>query len=514
MFQLLVIYSVLLCMGVNSSSPPASEEPPNLDPASKLLPATALVVDSTDDSHSEEPVDAASGNVSAASEDYTEEFDYTGDYADYEGTAVVAMDDSTEDQAAESEEVTAEEVIASDSSSGSYYPVDESVQLTDVDLENLSAEILHSFEQLTPLTQLQLMDLDLMSNEIIDKEVEASEMSELIRNPRQFGSQRFTFSPEPAVQQSSNQFFNAQQFQNQAPVNERFTSPGFQNRQPPPPPAPQQQQQQQPQQFSQEQIQQIAQQLPTGLDNKQFGEQLAQALFNQNSFQNQFTQQPQFQQNQNSFAPAPQFQQPEQQAPRPFNQQNGQAAFSFNGQQPFQSSFQQPQFQQTTQRFPNAPPPTTAPQFTSFPVQQEQTTRPQQSFTLQDLGFQGFAFEDVPRTAPRLETQTAAAPPRSQFQQASPPQPSSFQTSPQPANSFQAAANRFQTNNQIGASNQFNQNQFVPRGNQFGPQPAPPASQFSDENPLPFVDIGRVQGPRQQQPILQAWFFKYMIRRF
>mgnify|MGYP006888590370 CR=1 FL=1 len=161
---------------------------------------TLLVVDSTDDSHSEEPVDAASGNVSAASEDYTEEFDYTEDYADYEGTAVATMDDSTEDQAAESEEVSAEEALASDSSRGSYYPIDKSVQLTDVDLENLSAEILHSFEQLTPLTQLQLMDLDLMSNEIIDKEVEASEMSELIRNPRQFGSQRFTFSPEPAAQ--------------------------------------------------------------------------------------------------------------------------------------------------------------------------------------------------------------------------------------------------------------------------------------------------------------------------
>ena len=305
----------------------------------------------------------------------------------------------------------------------------------------------------------------------VDNELDsdASELLELKRTPRQFGSQRFTFQPQqqqqqqtfPAQQQQQNQFFNTQQLQNQPLVNQRFTSPGFQSLQG----ASQVNQQQLPavqpvQQFGQTtNIQQQQQQ-------QQLGEQLAQALFNQQAsfgpFEQQeqtrqlqpaqqLFQQPQLIQQQQSAGPQQlSFNQPavnpnqqqlgfNQPAANPNQQQLGfnQPAANPNQQQFSFNSPQQPQAAAAASRFPAAAAqPTASPFLTTFPgtvqprqpalsptpasspVFQSFSPRPQPNvqvrpassasqsspgFTLEDLGFQGFNFGQT--QPPRQDTQ-------------------------------------------------------------------------------------------------------------
>ncbi len=274
------------------------------------------------------------------------------------------------------------------------------------------------------LSNLNFTDIDLFVNEIGELLSEASQLSELKRNPRQFGSQQFNF--EQQQEQQQNQFFNTQQFQNSPVVNQRFTSPGFLNRQVPSSP----QFQTPGQQFTQPPASSNSPGSPTTSGNPKLGEQLAQALFSQQNFQGF---QPQSNlQNQNFLQ---QFQQ---------NQVQNQPIFSAQGQAtpqqfPFQTNlqnFQQQQQQlltpQQQQQLPQQPQQQQNQIFPSFPGSQQSRFPSQQSsssfqpFTVTEepdirirpvgnptppstsaqtidinaLGFQGFDFEDVLRTKP------------------------------------------------------------------------------------------------------------------
>jgi len=301
----------------------------------------------------------------------------------------------------------------------------------------------------------------MMSREVLDMDIlrDLDNQTELNRKTRQFGNQQFAF-------QQQNQFFNPQQFQNQGQVNQRFTSPGFQNRVPAAasgqfggqfasqPPQQQESFTVPPQQISQfsSQSQQAAlfggqsQQAGQFSSQQQFGsqpqlqsgqitQQLGQALFGQNPLppvrqQQQFNSNPaaqSFQPFQQAAAPQQQFQptatDPQfqraatgsafQSAPQQFQQASQQQFLSFQSSplQSFQDLSGSVQ-QQSTARPVFAGTPTPSLSFQSFPAQDEipvrvrpvgsPTSQPSKIFTLDGFDFTGPGLDDLLRTGNAL----------------------------------------------------------------------------------------------------------------
>ena len=465
----MVILSLLICAGALNPDD-STAPPPSLDTPTPNQTNVPVVVEETDESANREDLEPFrdesehEDDPSQSSRDETEHQDET-EYIDdstQPSTGDILADTSldssvgTEDNSIEASRI---ELVEENEPAAPTQDIDEETETDDegvvssqseeVEVHLVPLQIENDLEENSTETILisgdnhvlvsNLTEIDLFSNDV-DNELDsdASELLELKRTPRQFGSQGFTFQNSPQQQnsrfqqtqqqqqqqqpqqQSQDQFFNTQQFQNQPTVNQRFTSPGFQSLQGTQSNQAFPQRAQTTQQFAQ---QDVGQGVQGG--QQQLGEQLAQALFNQESFSNQF-QQEQTQQRQN-FPQQQQFQQPQGfNQPQPqaiFNQQQNQ---NFANQQNQQFSFvgQTPQnFQQTAQfpsslggpstpsKFPTQPTPppsfqsfspaprTQPASFQSFPSRDEPTlgvrpasTQSKTSFTLEDLGFKGFNF--------------------------------------------------------------------------------------------------------------------------
>jgi hypothetical protein len=115
------------------------------------------------------------------------------------------------------ENLPAEEDEASDDLDDARDDLDEAS--TEIIAKNLRSAGMSIDDETAGLMSREILDMDIF------RERDLNNQTELNRKTRQFGNQQFSF-------QQQNQFFNPQQFQNQGQVNQRFTSPGFQNRVP------------------------------------------------------------------------------------------------------------------------------------------------------------------------------------------------------------------------------------------------------------------------------------------
>lgn len=145
--------------------------------------------------------------------------------------ALVTVDTAVSPQEDNLSLTTSSPVSNDDLAEGSSAPVEEDLDeaSTEIIAKNLRTNVpepsvidtldSRSDDELAGLMSREVLNMDIM------KETHLENSPELNRKTRQFGNQQFAL-------QQQNQFFNAQQFQNQGQVNQRFTSPGFQNRAP------------------------------------------------------------------------------------------------------------------------------------------------------------------------------------------------------------------------------------------------------------------------------------------